>query len=245
MLSALPFAIMAAVVIARLVVGPAWGLLPLLATGPALAAAVAGPASTLLAGAAAVAVCGGFLVAMGSAVSHRHAQIALAAVMAVTAAGVLTSIRRGRRDREAADLRLVAETAQQVLLRPVPRQAGPVQMAVRYESAASGAQIGGDLYEVVMSPGHVRLIVGDVEGKGLHSVARAAAVLTVFREAALDENSLTAIAARIETSPARQPRYEQFVTAILAEISTDGDKTELLSCGHPAPLLLGADRPLC
>jgi serine phosphatase RsbU (regulator of sigma subunit) len=82
-----------------------------------------------------------------------------------------------------------------------------------------------------MSPGHVRLIVGDVEGKGLNAVASAAAVLAVFREAAFDEISL-----------ARQP-HEQFVTAILAEISADGDMIELLSCGHPAPLLLGADQP--
>ena len=243
MLRALPFAMIAAIVLARLAVGPAWGLLPLLATGPALAAAIAGPACTLLAGAAAVAGCGGFALGMGSPVSHRHAEIALAAVLGVTAAGVLASSRRGRRDREAAELRLVAEAAQHVLLRPVPRQAGAVQMAVRYQSADSGAQIGGDLYEVVTSPGHVRLIVGDVEGKGLHAVASAAAVLAVFREAAFDEISLTAIATRIETSLARQPHDEQFVTAILAEISVDGDKIELLSCGHPAPLLLGAGQP--
>jgi serine phosphatase RsbU (regulator of sigma subunit) len=36
---------------------------------------------------------------------------------------------------------------------------------------------------------------------------------------------------------------EQFVTALLAEVSADGTKIELLSCGHPAPLLLGPARP--
>ena len=33
------------------------------------------------------------------------------------------------------------------------------------------------------------------------------------------------------------------MTAILAEVSPDGSKIELLSCGHPAPLLLGTARP--
>ena len=33
------------------------------------------------------------------------------------------------------------------------------------------------------------------------------------------------------------------MTAILAEVSSGGTKIELLSCGHPAPLLLGTARP--
>jgi serine phosphatase RsbU (regulator of sigma subunit) len=234
---------MTAIIVARLAAGPMWGLLPLLAIGPAIAAAVAGAAYVLFAGAVAAGGCMLFLTGMQPAATHRQALIALVAVVGVTAAGILASSRRRRRDRELAEVRLVAEAAQQVLLRPVPRQAGPVQLAVRYLSASSGARVGGDLYEVIATPDHVRLIVGDVEGKGLRGVASAAAVLGVFREAAYDEHSLAAIVTRIETSLARQLGDEQFVTAVLAEISADGDKIELLSCGHPAPLLLGAGQP--
>jgi len=56
MLRALSFAIIAAIGIYRLVIGPGWGLLPLLVVGPAVAAAVGGPLCTLAAGAAALAV---------------------------------------------------------------------------------------------------------------------------------------------------------------------------------------------
>jgi serine phosphatase RsbU (regulator of sigma subunit) len=93
------------------------------------------------------------------------------------------------------------------------------------------------------NPGCVRLVVGDAKGKGLPAVQSAAAVLSVFREAAHEEDSLAAIVSRIEISLARQLTDEQFVTAILAEVSADGTKVEPLSCGHPAPLLLGAARP--
>ena len=86
-------------------------------------------------------------------------------------------------------------------------------------------------------------MVGDAEGKGLPAVQSAAAVLGAFREAAHEEDSLAAIVSRIETSLARQLSDEQFVTAILAEVSADGTKIELLSCGHPAPLLLGTGPP--
>src|SRR5258708_6101422 len=47
----------------------------------------------------------------------------------------------------------------------------------------------------------------------------------------------------MEPGRARQLGDEQFVTAILAEVSADGTKIELLSCGHPEPLLLGPARP--
>lgn len=65
----------------------------------------------------------------------------------------------------------------------------------------------------------------------------------MFREAAHDESSLGAIVCRVEHSLAREQSGEQFVTAILAEVSADGAKVELLSCCHPAPLLIGPARP--
>jgi serine phosphatase RsbU (regulator of sigma subunit) len=165
-------------------------------------------------------------------------------VAGVTAAGMLASWARERRDRQLAQVRLVAEAAQRVVLRPVPPRIGPVRFAARYLSAASQARVGGDLYEVAEAGDRVRLIVGDAEGKGLPALQSAAGVLGVFREAAYEEGSLSAIADRIERSLARRAGdAEQFVTAVMAEISEDGTKLELLSCGHPAPLLLGSPGP--
>jgi serine phosphatase RsbU (regulator of sigma subunit) len=241
-LLALPFVILAVVGISWLVLGPGWDLLLLMAVGPAVAAGVGALVYTLTAGVAALAESLAFTVGLPSA-SRHPAQIMFLAVAGVTAASVLTGRERRRRERELAQTRLVADVAQRVLLRPVPDRVGPVGLAVHYQSAASGARIGGDLYEVVTTPDCVRLIVGDVEGKGLPAVALAAAVLGVFREAAYEEGGLDAIAARIEASLTRQLGAEQFVTAVLAEISPGGDKVELLSCGHPAPLLLRAGQP--
>jgi len=240
---ALPFAIIAAISVARMVLGPGWGLLPLLAVSPAVAAAVGGLLYTLAAGAVALAVCPLFAAGTPPGATHRMTEVAFLAVAGITATGALASRTRGRRDRELAQARQVAEAAQQVLLRPLPRQAGPVRLAAGYLSASPGARVGGDLYEVVTTPECVRLVVGDAKGKGLPAAQPAAAVLSVFREAANEEDSLGAIVSRIETSLARQFSDEQFVTAILAEVSADGTKIELLSCGHPAPLLLGTARP--
>ena len=242
-LLALPFAVIAAIGVSRVVIGLGWGLLPLLAVGPAVAATVDGPLYTLAAGVAALAVCLLFAVGMHPGASHRMTGVTVLAVAGVTAASVLASRARRYRDWELAQVRLVADTAQKVVLRPVPCPAGPIRLAARYLSACHGARVGGDLYEVVTPPDCVRLIVGDAQGKGLPALQSAAAVLGVFREAAHEEDSLEAIVSRIETSLARQLGHEQFVTAVLAEISADGTKIELLGCGHPAPLLLSPAHP--
>jgi serine phosphatase RsbU (regulator of sigma subunit) len=42
---------------------------------------------------------------------------------------------------------------------------------------------------------------------------------------------------------AEEAGEEQFITAIVAEIMPDSDKVELISCGHPAPLLFGTQPP--
>src|SRR5260370_1032119 len=111
MLPALPFAIIAANGVSRVVMGPGWGMLLLLAVGPAVAAAVGGPLYTLAAGAAALAVGLPFAAGMRPAATHRPAEGAFGALAGVTAAGVLASRARPRRDRERAQTRLVAQAA--------------------------------------------------------------------------------------------------------------------------------------
>ncbi|MBK3631251.1 serine/threonine-protein phosphatase, partial [Streptomyces sp. MBT49] len=154
-------------------------------------------------------------------------------------AGALASALRGRRERVLADVRSVAEAAQHALLRPVPATVGPFEVAVRYSAAAAEARIGGDLYALVPTPYGVRMIVGDVRGKGLPAVGTAALVLGVFREAAYDEPDLLAVVDRIERSLARNLGTDDFVTAVVAGYPRPG-QLEVVNCGHAPPLLVGA-----
>ncbi|MEK8170930.1 SpoIIE family protein phosphatase [Streptomyces sp. M19] len=157
---------------------------------------------------------------------------ALLSVGGVTVAGVLAAVLRQRGEAELASVRSIAAVAQRVLLRPVPRGAGQLRVAVSYASAMAEARIGGDLYEVVTSPSGVRVIVGDVQGKGLEAVETAAVVLGAFREAAYDEPDLVGVGERIERALARHLSGEEFVTAVLAEVG-DRPRVTLLNYGHP------------
>ncbi len=236
----MPFLIMAVVAAVCVATGGKDAILALLSLGPAFAAIAGGLRYTLITGCVAVALAA-VLATYQSFSATRQDSLAFATVAGVTLAGVIASAGRQRRERELADVTAIAEATQQVLLRPVPQQVGDVRLSVRYMSAASGARIGGDLYEVVTTRTGLRLIIGDVQGKGLPAVQTAATVLGAFREAAHDAPSLAVITDRIEASLARQGDREQFVTAILAQLSDDGSVIELLNCGHPAPLLVGSD----
>lgn len=137
-----------------------------------------------------------------------------------------------------AGVTLVAEAAQRAILAPPPPRTGPVALSARYHSAAFEAQIGGDLYEVVRGPGSVRLLVGDVRGKGLAAVRTATVVLGEFRAAAAGAGDVAHVAREIDRRILPYlPDGEDFVTALLVDIRHDGS-FEAVSCGHPAPVLL-------
>jgi serine phosphatase RsbU (regulator of sigma subunit) len=226
---------MSAVALVEILAGPQFHYMPLLVLGPAFASLCGGIQRTVLVGMLAITCCIS-LAAYDHVVGNRYNNLILALIAGVTVASALASAGRQQRERELADVRTVAEVAQRVLLRPVPRSAGPVRVAVSYTSAAAEARIGGDLYEVVTSPSGVRILVGDVQGKGLEAVETAAAVLGAFREAAYDEVHLADVVRRLETTLNRLLYGEKFVTAILAELSHD--QVSLLCCGHPPPLML-------
>jgi serine phosphatase RsbU (regulator of sigma subunit) len=238
-LKALPFGGMAVVAVIDVLAGPDIGYLPLLSLGPAFASLSCGMRRTAAVGVLALALCGALGV-YDHRLGTRQNTLTFVSIAGVIAAGIAAAGIRQRAERELADVRTVAEAAQRVLLRPVPRRIGPVHAAVRYISASARARIGGDLYEIVMTPHGARLIVGDVQGKGLDAVETAAVVLGAFREAAFDEPDLPGVVGRLETALARQLTSEQFVTAIVAEVD-GGSRVTLVNCGHPPPLVVRDD----
>ncbi|MFE7901716.1 PP2C family protein-serine/threonine phosphatase [Streptomyces sp. NPDC057424] len=239
LLSWTPVLVMAVVAVTDIVAGPGVGFLPLVSLGPAFAGLVGGWRRTVAFGLAALVLCVGLGLYDGL-FDGRRGYTALASVAGVTGVGVAAAVMRSHREHELASVRSIAEVAQRVLLRPVPLTAGPLQVAVSYTSAVAEARIGGDLYEVVASPHGIRVIVGDVQGKGLAAVETAAVVLGAFREAAYDEPDLSGLGERLERSVARELEGEKFVTAILAEIGT-AHEAVLLSYGHPAPMVVRGD----
>ena len=152
---------------------------------------------------------------------------------------VLSALLRDRREARLQRMTVIAETAQQAVLRAMPSTIGSIGLAARYVSATAEALVGGDLYEVAATPYGVRVIVGDVRGKGLEAVQTAATVLAAFRAAAFSEPDPVALTKSIDETLSRMLGAEEFVTAIVGEFQ--GDRVTLANCGHHPPIMVGAD----
>lgn len=220
-----------------------------LVIAPFLAASGVRPAGVAILGAAAVAAAAGldFLDR-----NEPHASVAtIVVVVAGTLLAIQASALRIKRQQRIVDLATVAEATQQAIIRqPAPR-VGPVAVATWYQSSARAATVGGDCYEVLDTRFGTRAFVGDVRGHGMPSVRLAALVLGGFRALAYITPDLAAIARELDRLVARYARDptatdvdgEEFVTAVMCEI--DRSTITIANCGHPPPLLIGADGEVC
>ncbi|MER6046200.1 PP2C family protein-serine/threonine phosphatase [Streptomyces sp. NPDC020883] len=213
----------------------------LLPAAPALAAAMWPVLPTVLLGT----VCLFLMIGLSVVFPGLGTWWTVGGIVAVTVAAAYGSHARLQRERTLFQVRLVADAAQQVVLSPMPRRFGNVEIESLYLAAAAEARIGGDFYEVVDTRYGVRLLIGDVRGKGLPAVGAAAAIVNSFREAAYGEADLVSVARRLDASSARynaafppEGPMERFATALLVEMPHGGTHIDILNCGHPAPLLL-------
>ncbi|MFE7277960.1 PP2C family protein-serine/threonine phosphatase [Streptomyces sp. NPDC057623] len=220
---------------------------PFFTAAPLVAAPLYSQRGTVLTGIVAV---GTLLVLRGLPGDLPRAEVTteLVTVVTVSVLAVLINLLVRRGDERLASAREIAEAAQRAVLPDPAERIGGFQIAARYEAAQEGAFIGGDLYAVQDSPHGVRIVVGDVRGKGMGAVGVVAVVIGAFREAAEQETALEAVAQRLERALARErtrregiEASEGFTTAVLAELAHGDGTVRLVNRGHPPPLLLYAD----
>jgi phosphoserine phosphatase RsbU/P len=212
-------------------------LLGLLIAGPLLAAASLDPQRTATIGLYAL----GLAVLLGIPDGIFGTTDHLLGCLVVATGGALGAVlahRRTQQEQLLGRVTRIAEVAQQTILRPIPPRMGRVALAVRYLSATEDALVGGDFYDLAVTRHGLRVLVGDVKGKGLEAVQLAALVLASFRAAAAHPG-LVELAAELDHSIRPRVGEEDFVTAVLAQFSRHGE-LQLVNCGHPPPLRLRA-----
>ncbi|HEX6870700.1 MAG TPA: PP2C family protein-serine/threonine phosphatase [Micromonosporaceae bacterium] len=160
----------------------------------------------------------------------------LVAMLACTAGAVAVAVVRQGQSKRYAELTRLATIAQEAVIRPIGPQVGQLAIAGRYVSASAAADIGGDLYEALDTPYGVRMIIGDVRGKGIDAIRLASMVLGSYRHCAYEQPDLRELVADLDRAVARSLGDEDFVTAVLVE--ERGGTLTVVNCGHPAPLLL-------
>ncbi|MEE1763252.1 MULTISPECIES: PP2C family protein-serine/threonine phosphatase [unclassified Streptomyces] len=183
--------------------------------------------------------------------------VALGGILSVLACAV-----RLRGQERMLHMRAVVDTTRRILLRQLPPDVGGLDHAEIYLAADSEARVGGDFYDIQPSPHGTRVVIGDVQGKGLAAVEAASVLLGTFREAAYHEADPVTVAERLETRMVRHVRYcahvgrddaERFATAVLLDFpELRSERTDwgpdltglgaltvnVVNFGHEPPLLL-------
>ncbi|MEW1615941.1 MULTISPECIES: PP2C family protein-serine/threonine phosphatase [unclassified Streptomyces] len=251
-LAAIPIGWMVAVTVIDVLAPPDIHLGPLLVAAPALTPSFGGPRTVGLVAALAVIAQTtiGVLRDPADLLSANHEAQIIALVLVGTSL-VIFCVLRERRAKELTQVRYVSEAAQRVVLPPLPRRLGPLHVASLYIAAEAEAQIGGDLYAAARTTSGTRLIVGDVRGKGMTAVNDAALLLGAFRTAAHRQASLSELVTYLErsvcwdlTEPGETDHVgETFITATILDIPDHHGRVQMVSCGHPPPVVLRQGRP--
>ncbi|MFJ7330327.1 PP2C family protein-serine/threonine phosphatase [Streptomyces cyaneofuscatus] len=164
------------------------------------------------------------------------------------ALGVAACAARIRHATEMDRLRSAAVALQRQILRPLPVITDQVFAYGLYEPIEEDRFVGGDIYEVVQSPYGTRVIIGDVQGKGIAAIGAGFAAIAAFREAAVREPTLTGVVEALEAAVVRHNAFsaqtgeaERFVTALVLGFDEE-KRVQAVNCGHLPPRLLHEGR---
>ena len=160
----------------------------------------------------------------------------VAVVCAIGALAVVVAGIRRRREERLARMTAIARASQLALLPPLPPEMTGIGIAARYWSATREASVGGDLYEIIPTEHGIRLIIGDVRGRGLDAVMLARQVLSAFRRSAVAVPAMEQVAGEVSQAIRPHLSEEDFVTAVMAQVTSCGELT-VVNCGHHPPLL--------
>ncbi len=142
----------------------------------------------------------------------------------------------------------VAETFQRSLLTPPP-QPDHLEIAVRYQPAASNMHVGGDWYDAFQQPdGATLLVIGDVIGHNVEAAAAMGQVRSIVRGIAYDRQEGPAqILTRVDAVISGL-RIGTLATALIARLEQPADQARddqrtlrWSSAGHLPPLVLHPD----
>lgn len=234
------------VLLPSLVAGSEVRLIGLLIFLPAIGAGVGTVRQTV---AASVWATAGALVSLGRDPQHDIEGILLVLLTVVFGVLAVYGCRwRLMHERELIRLRSTAAVIQQHILHPLPELTSRIVVDGVYEPVHEDKLFGGDIYDAADTAYGTRVLIGDVQGKGLSAVGIAIAVLGAFREAAHRQPTLSGLADALETSVLRYNAYarhsgepERFVTALIICVDDEGDdRAQAVNCGHLLPWRVGA-----
>lgn len=103
-------------------------------------------------------------------------------------------------------------------------------------------RIGGDFFDLtVTADGSLAIVIGDVSGHGAEAGALSAKLRSAWRGSVAAGMPGADVARILHHIVSEEGKEDVHATALIAVIAADGSSMELITAGHPAPLLVAAD----
>jgi sigma-B regulation protein RsbU (phosphoserine phosphatase) len=155
----------------------------------------------------------------------------------------LLAARRNAEESEA-QVRVLAETLQASLIPPTPPQIPGLDVGAAFRPAGSGAEVGGDFYDVFeTAKDDWVVVIGDVCGKGAKAATVTALARYTVRAAAIQAREPTLVLRVLNDAMLRQ-QPDTFCTVAYARVKrslAEGVAVTIAVGGHPLPLLATND----
>lgn len=166
--------------------------------------------------------------------------------VAVAAGIVASRLRRVRAERLVAQeeaARLHARLEARLMPRIDVHTSG-LQVHTRYRPGEHRLGIGGDFFDVMSHPrGGVAIVIGDVMGHGADAAALGATLRAGWRALIADAASPARLVASLrKVLEQERDDPDTYVTLCLAWLSGDNSAMEVVTLGHPAPLIRAGGR---
>ncbi|MFC9245599.1 SpoIIE family protein phosphatase [Streptomyces sp. NPDC057136] len=127
-----------------------------------------------------------------------------------------------------------------MLPRHIPDVDG-AEIAVRYRTAWSGRDVGGDWYDVILLPrGRIGLVVGDVQGHDTHAAAIMGQLRIALRAYAAEGHTPSTVLARASRFLAELDT-ERFATCTYAQVDLGSGAVKAVRAGHLGPMVRHTD----
>jgi PAS domain S-box-containing protein len=134
----------------------------------------------------------------------------------------------------------VARILQRGLRPEQPADIPGIEVAVVFEAAGRGIEVGGDFYDIFETPDGWAVLVGDVAGKGSEAATFTAQIRHSIRALVVGPWQPDAVLARANELLIQSETDDRFASAILAKVLPDrqGAWVALSVAGHPPALQL-------
>ncbi len=106
-----------------------------------------------------------------------------------------------------------------------------------YASLAPAKEVGGDLFDYLLSDGILYFCLGDVSGKGVPAALLMTQAVKLFRAIAKQKVAPAEIAARINDELSENNEHGMFVTMFIGCLDMATSHLEFCNCGHNPPVI--------